>query len=117
MTKNGETLIHLEGIKKVFYTDEVETHALAEIHRRLAVVGADHQQPQRFRPGCKSHAAVLPVYSRSKRGLVPVSRPPAASRPSVIPAPSRVRKSWKDGKRRFAASIENTTIRNPAIVK
>jgi putative ABC transport system ATP-binding protein len=28
----AETLIRLEGIKKVFYTDEVETHALSEIH-------------------------------------------------------------------------------------
>ncbi|MDB6040723.1 MAG: transporter related [Verrucomicrobiales bacterium] len=28
----GEPLIELEGIKKVFLTDEVETHALAEIH-------------------------------------------------------------------------------------
>jgi putative ABC transport system ATP-binding protein len=28
---NG-SLIHLEGIKKVFFTDEVETHALSEIH-------------------------------------------------------------------------------------
>src|SRR5215475_1635076 len=28
---NQETLIHLDGIKKVFLTDEVETHALAEI--------------------------------------------------------------------------------------
>ena len=27
-----QTLIKLDGIKKVFYTDEVETHALAEIH-------------------------------------------------------------------------------------
>lgn len=26
------TLIRMEGIKKVFYTDEVETHALADIH-------------------------------------------------------------------------------------
>jgi len=25
-------LIHLEGIKKVFYTDEVETHALQDVH-------------------------------------------------------------------------------------
>jgi putative ABC transport system ATP-binding protein len=25
-------LIHLDGIKKVFYTDEVETHALQEVH-------------------------------------------------------------------------------------
>src|SRR5260370_30421250 len=31
MTTNPETLIHLEGIKKVLLTDEVETHALAEI--------------------------------------------------------------------------------------
>jgi putative ABC transport system ATP-binding protein len=27
-----ESLIRLEGIKKVFYTDEVETHALSDIH-------------------------------------------------------------------------------------
>jgi putative ABC transport system ATP-binding protein len=25
-------LIHMQGIKKVFYTDEVETHALADVH-------------------------------------------------------------------------------------
>ncbi len=29
---NGETLIKLEGLKKVFYTDEVETHALEDVH-------------------------------------------------------------------------------------
>jgi putative ABC transport system ATP-binding protein len=28
----SESLIRLEGIKKVFYTDEVETHALSDIH-------------------------------------------------------------------------------------
>jgi putative ABC transport system ATP-binding protein len=28
----GEALIKMEGIKKVFYTDEIETHALAEVH-------------------------------------------------------------------------------------
>lgn len=27
-----ESLIHLDGVKKVFYTEEVETHALAGIH-------------------------------------------------------------------------------------
>jgi putative ABC transport system ATP-binding protein len=33
MATNGrERLIHLEGIRKVFYTDEVETHALADVH-------------------------------------------------------------------------------------
>ena len=31
MTTNPNTLIHLDAIKKVFLTDEVETHALAEI--------------------------------------------------------------------------------------
>ncbi|HLH56797.1 MAG TPA: ABC transporter ATP-binding protein [Verrucomicrobiae bacterium] len=31
MTQKQETLIQLDGIKKVFLTDEVETHALAEI--------------------------------------------------------------------------------------
>jgi len=32
MTTNGEALIHLDGVSKVFYTDEVETHALSGIH-------------------------------------------------------------------------------------
>jgi putative ABC transport system ATP-binding protein len=32
MTASQESLIHMEGIRKVFYTDEVETHALSEIH-------------------------------------------------------------------------------------
>jgi putative ABC transport system ATP-binding protein len=31
----GDSLIRLEGIKKVFYTDEVETHALSEIHLEI----------------------------------------------------------------------------------
>jgi putative ABC transport system ATP-binding protein len=32
MPTNGASLIQLQGIKKVFYTDEVETHALADVH-------------------------------------------------------------------------------------
>ncbi len=32
---NGETLIRLEGVTKVFFTDEVETHALAGIHLEI----------------------------------------------------------------------------------
>ena len=32
MASNGTSLIQLQGIKKVFYTDEVETHALADVH-------------------------------------------------------------------------------------
>jgi putative ABC transport system ATP-binding protein len=32
MSENGKALIHLEGLTKVFYTDEVETHALSGIH-------------------------------------------------------------------------------------
>jgi len=35
MTSN-EPLISLDGIKKVFFTDEVETHALAEVHLKIA---------------------------------------------------------------------------------
>ncbi len=31
MTASNETLIHMSGIKKVFYTDEVETNALADV--------------------------------------------------------------------------------------
>ncbi len=32
MTTDQSQLISLDGIKKVFYTDEIETHALAEVH-------------------------------------------------------------------------------------
>ena len=32
MNAATETMIHLEGLTKVFYTDEVETHALSGIH-------------------------------------------------------------------------------------
>jgi putative ABC transport system ATP-binding protein len=35
MPDNGEPLIHLEGIRKVFYTDEVETHALMDVHLEI----------------------------------------------------------------------------------
>ena len=35
MKTKGETLIQLEGIRKVFYTDEVETHALSGIHLEI----------------------------------------------------------------------------------
>jgi putative ABC transport system ATP-binding protein len=35
MSGNGETLIQLEGVKKIFYTDEVETHALAGVHLEI----------------------------------------------------------------------------------
>ncbi|MEA3244841.1 MAG: ABC transporter ATP-binding protein [Gemmatimonadota bacterium] len=32
MAAAGDALIRMEGIKKIFYTDEVETHALADVH-------------------------------------------------------------------------------------
>jgi putative ABC transport system ATP-binding protein len=32
---NGQTLIKLEGLKKVFFTDEVETHALEDVHLEI----------------------------------------------------------------------------------
>ncbi|MBD0372282.1 MAG: ABC transporter ATP-binding protein [Pyrinomonadaceae bacterium] len=32
MSQSGQPLIHLEGVTKVFYTDEVETHALSGTH-------------------------------------------------------------------------------------
>ncbi|MBP7866126.1 MAG: ABC transporter ATP-binding protein [Acidobacteria bacterium] len=35
MNDNGRSLIKLENIRKVFYTDEVETHALAGIHLEI----------------------------------------------------------------------------------
>jgi ABC-type nitrate/sulfonate/bicarbonate transport system ATPase subunit len=37
---SGPLLIQLEGITKVFYTDEVETHALSGIH--LQIRGGDY---------------------------------------------------------------------------
>jgi len=36
MTKNEQTLIQLEGVRKVFYTDEMETHALADVHLSIS---------------------------------------------------------------------------------
>src|SRR5512138_1272119 len=35
MATNGEALIRMTDIKKVFYTDEVETHALSGIHMEI----------------------------------------------------------------------------------
>ena len=35
MTTNGQALIRLEGVTKVFLTDEVETHALSGIHMEI----------------------------------------------------------------------------------
>ena len=31
----SETLIEIEDLRKVFYTDEVETHALAGVHLKI----------------------------------------------------------------------------------
>jgi len=35
MNTSADNLIHLDGVTKVFYTDEVETHALAGIHLEI----------------------------------------------------------------------------------
>ena len=35
MSTENETLIKMVGVKKVFYTDEVETHALSDIHLNI----------------------------------------------------------------------------------
>src|SRR5215470_4733426 len=35
MAENGQALIKLDGVTKVFFTDEVETHALAGIHMQI----------------------------------------------------------------------------------
>jgi putative ABC transport system ATP-binding protein len=35
MEASSDVLIHLEGVKKIFYTDEVETHALSGIHLEI----------------------------------------------------------------------------------
>lgn len=36
MSNGSEALIHLEGVSKVFVTEEVETHALASVHLEVA---------------------------------------------------------------------------------
>ena len=36
MSENGQPLVKLDGVTKVFYTDEVETHALSGIHLEIA---------------------------------------------------------------------------------
>ena len=35
MVGNGAALIQLNGVRKVFFTDEVETHALADVHLEI----------------------------------------------------------------------------------
>jgi putative ABC transport system ATP-binding protein len=35
MNSSAEALIHLDGVTKVFYTDEVETHALSGVHLEI----------------------------------------------------------------------------------
>lgn len=35
MSDDRNTLIHLRGIKKIFYTEEVETHALSDVHLQI----------------------------------------------------------------------------------
>ncbi len=35
MSTDNQTLIHLDGVKKIFYTEEVETHALAGVHLQI----------------------------------------------------------------------------------
>src|SRR5262249_40390323 len=40
MAGNGTSLIQLQGIKKVFFTDEVETHALSDVH--LAILQGEY---------------------------------------------------------------------------
>ena len=32
-----QALIHLDGVTKVFFTDEIETHALAGVHLEIKV--------------------------------------------------------------------------------
>ncbi|MGH9545158.1 MAG: ABC transporter ATP-binding protein, partial [Terriglobales bacterium] len=32
MTETGQALIQIEDLTKVFYTDEIETHALSGVH-------------------------------------------------------------------------------------
>ena len=33
--ENNQALIEIEGLTKVFYTDEIETHALSGVHMKI----------------------------------------------------------------------------------
>src|SRR4026208_857163 len=35
MSDNGRVLIHMEGVTKVFVTDEIEPHALSQVHMEI----------------------------------------------------------------------------------
>jgi ABC-type glutathione transport system ATPase component len=90
-TGNGnQPLIRLSGIKKVFYTDEVETHALQDIHLEVApgeyvaiagpsgcgkttllsILGlldtpSDGEYTLANEPGCAAHAVAARAHSQS----------------------------------------------------
>ena len=34
-SEKGEVLIKLNGVQKVFYTEDLETHALADVHMEI----------------------------------------------------------------------------------
>ena len=46
-------MLRLEGIKKIFFTDEVETHALAGIH--LEVRGGDYVDGRQLLDDLRKH--------------------------------------------------------------
>lgn len=35
MSSSNETLLQLDGIEKIFYTEDMETHALAGVHLEI----------------------------------------------------------------------------------
>ncbi len=39
---DSQPLIRLDGVRKIFYTDEVETHALAGVHAEQGRIRGDH---------------------------------------------------------------------------
>ena len=82
MDQTMEPLIHLKGVSKVFYTDEVETHALSGIH----LVETD-DRPRLHRVGPPA-VLVDPAAGREpgRQDVVPVADqhlPAPLSRPDV----------------------------------
>jgi hypothetical protein len=49
MQPTNRPLIHLDGVSKVFYTEEVETHALASIHLEIQQTGSTGWWASRWR--------------------------------------------------------------------
>src|SRR5689334_4211905 len=73
--KTGKTLIHLENVTKVFYTDEVETHALSGIQLDIAE-GEYIAMPGRSRFGKSILLSILRLLESATDGTYLLNKEP-----------------------------------------